>query len=62
MINVPTLEEIGLVLILIEKIINAVYSITVRILEKSDLEIILPVQEHRTDTGVIYIMLLPRRR
>ena len=63
MINVPTLEEIGLVLILIEKIINAIYSITVRILEKSDLEIILPVQEHREDTGVvIYIMFLPRRR
>lgn len=63
MINVPTLEEIGLVLILIEKIINAVYSITVRILEKSNLEIILPVQEHREDTGVvIYIMFLPRRR
>ena len=63
MINVPTLEEIGLVLILIEKIINAVYSITVRILEKSDLEIILPVQEHTEDTGVvIYIMFLPRRR
>ena len=62
-INIPTLEEIGLVLILIEKIINAVYSITVRILEKSDLEIILPVQEHREDTGVvIYIMFLPRRR
>ena len=53
MINVPTLEEIGLVLILIEKIINAVYVINVRTLEKSGLVIILPVQEHREDIGVV---------
>ena len=53
MANVPTFEEVGLVLILIEKIFNAVYIINVRTLEKSDLVIILPVQEHREDIGVV---------
>lgn len=53
MINVSTLEEIGLVLILIEKIINAVYILNTRTCEKSCLVIILPVQEHREDIEVV---------
>lgn len=53
MITVPTLEEKVLVLILIEKIMNAVYTINIHTLEKSGLVNILPVQEHKEDIGVV---------
>ena len=59
MINVPTLKEIGLVPILIEKIIICVYIINVLTWEKSGLVVTLRVQEYREDISIVIYFRRP---